>query len=75
MPIATPWFSQITGEPELPPVVSAVYESADVVMEDSAPTCVWLVWFAVPVSTPKPVMRIWLPVVLVGGNSTSKAVL
>jgi len=43
-------------------------------MPESDPTCVCVVWFALPVSTPKPVMRIWLPLVLDGGSCTSKAV-
>ena len=47
MPTASPVLSQITGEPELPPVVSAVYCTVVLVLVTSAPVwvcCVWLNW-------------------------------
>jgi len=57
MPTASPVASQMTGEPELPPVVSVWYCTVVPVFVTKGPTCVCSVWLAVPVSTPYPVMR------------------
>src|SRR5688572_1195537 len=66
MPIARPVASRTTGDPELPPVVSAVYcKAVGGLRLTNAPVCVFWTWLQVgeigDEVTPYPVMRVtWL---------------